>query len=91
MGGKRDDALLRGYVDRRTVEDNVRALGELAVQRVADGFTPHLLTLMFAPLPGGLLPSSRAWLAPRDDLYRRFVPHVVRRPRSPRAVGALPI
>jgi len=80
------------YVDdRRAIQNTLTGYALLAAHRVADGWQPHLATLMFSHLPG----KPKAVLAQMFDeaehIYRTFVTRCVRRPLSPRSICDLPI
>jgi hypothetical protein len=91
MNTKRETALTSVGNDRRDVRQYVVGLTELASARIADGWHPSFVTIMFDQMPGG----PGAIIARMDDavdrLFRTFVTNVCRRPASPRSVGGLPI
>ena len=64
---------------------------ELIQRRIADGFTPYFVTFMFHPLPGGPAAIVAQMRREVERVYSTLVTRVVRDPRSPAAVGRLPL
>jgi hypothetical protein len=82
------------HFDRRTLDQNVDALTTLIGSRIDEGWSPYLMTLMFARIarvPGDPTAVIGRMGDAADRLYRTFLTNVVRRPTSPRAVGSMPI
>ena len=67
------------------------AYAQMIIDRVAQGFTPYLITFMFRPLPGG--PASRARQMQQliTGAFGFYLPHVIRRPRTPSFHDWLPL
>lgn len=77
--------------DRRAAIDVVAGYGELAAQRVADGWMPSLVTLLFSPVPGRPEAVLAQMFNEAERDYRTFITRVARRPLSPRSQDSLPV
>src|SRR5690242_3039793 len=71
--------------------DLIRGYSELVRSRVDAGWSAHLMTFMFRPLPGSASAVLHQMHREVARVYATFAPRVVRRPCSPSAVGKLPI
>ena len=69
----------------------VHGYAELVQRRVADGWSPFLLTFMFHALRGGPLAIILQMRREVERAYAMLATRVVRDPRSPSAVGRLPV
>lgn len=76
---------------RAAPSDLIRGYAELGQSRVDVGWQPFLLTFMYRPLAGS--PSAVLLQMHREieRVYATFAPRVVRKPRSPSALGKQPI
>jgi hypothetical protein len=77
--------------DRRAIRDVITGYSTLVSQRVADGWRPYLVTMMFAKVSGTKTTMLARMMDEAVRVYSTFLPRVVRRPLSSRSVGELPI
>ena len=77
------------FDDRRAVRDVVAGYGAMVAQRVAEGWSPYLATLMFAHVPGRPAAVVAQMHDEAERFYRRFLTRTVRRPSSRRSLEAL--
>jgi hypothetical protein len=82
----------RDDFDRDTIDQNTAGLNLLMRARIDDGYRPYLVTLTFAHIPHNPIVSVVGRMGDAvGRLYRTFLPRVVRRPKSSRLIGSLPI
>ena len=79
------------YFDRRMIDQNIVCLAKMVRSHVDAGWSPYLLTMMFARIPRARAAVIGEMGDAVDRLYRTVLTSAVRRPKSSRAVGSLPI
>lgn len=77
--------------DAKSITNTLAGYAQLASQRVAEGWHPYLVTMMFNRLHGVPEPILPQMMDEASRVYRTLVTRVVRRPLSPRSVGDLPV
>lgn len=77
--------------DARSIADTLDGYSLLASNRVAQGWSPLIVTMMFNRLHGRPEPILHQMLDEASRVYQTFVTRVVRRPLSLRSVSELPI
>lgn len=77
--------------DRRAVDDVIAGYKQFVVDRVREGWHPHLATLMFAPLFGKPAAVIAQMMAEAEFAYKKFLTRAVRRPLSSGSLDWLPI
>ncbi len=65
--------------------------GQLAIDRVSNGWRPYFATLTFAPLPGKPEAVIAQMRAEAELVYKKLLTRLVRRPLSDKSRGMLPI
>ena len=76
--------------DAKSITNTLTGYAQLASQRVADGWHPHLVTMMFNRLYGAPEPILAQMMDEASRIYKTFVTRVVRRPLARRSVVDLP-
>jgi hypothetical protein len=80
------------YVDdRRAIRDALSGYDQLGARRVAEGWRPYLVTMLFGDIPGKPDAVLRQMLDEAERIYSTLMTRVVRRPLSSRSVDELPI
>lgn len=82
---------MSAYEDRQAINDAIAGYSELIAQRVADGWRPYLMSLLYDKLAGKPDAVVATMLKEAEYLYSAFLTRAVRRPLSPRSIGQLPI
>ncbi|MDO8878106.1 MAG: hypothetical protein Q8M24_00040 [Pseudolabrys sp.] len=77
--------------DARPIDDTIKGYARFASQRVAQGWAPLIVTMMFNRLHGMPEPILPQMFDEASRVYQTFVTRVVRRPLSPRSVDDLPV
>jgi hypothetical protein len=88
---QRNHHRISAHEDRQAINDTIDGYSTLIAQRVADGWKPFLLSLLFDKIAGKPDAAVATMLREAEYLYSAFLTRAVRRPLAPRSIGHLPI